>query len=154
MTTNPNACPTCGHSEQHTALIGCLYQDGYVFCDCSSTWSLAQARVPQPKTLQDAHRERDAAMAQVDANADSAWKEAAWTTILALMDAMEAFTADDVWDALAAARVTPPREPRALGPILRNMIQVGLIEAHGYAQSRRRHGSPIRIYSRTYGSNA
>lgn len=150
MTTT---CPTCNHPDQHTALIGCLHQDGLNFCDCQSTWSAADS-VPIVKTLADAHRERDAAMAQVDANADTRWKDSAWTTILALMNTGDSFTADDVWDALAADKVTPPREPRALGPILRGMIRSGLIEANGFAQSRRRHGSPIRIYSRNYGSNA
>jgi len=141
-------CPACHHSDAHTALIGCLHQDGTTFCDCQSTWSMAQERF-QPKTIEDAHQERDAAMAQVQEHTDPTWATKTEAIIRALV-ADGDFTADDVWDDLAKAGVTAPHEPRALGPILKRLIRAKVIQPMGYTESRRRHGAPIRVYTRTY----
>lgn len=143
MTDKPNTtntCPTCGHMDTHTPMIGCLHADGTSFCDCTTNWTA-------PKTHADARRERDAAMAQVHQGTDPVWAAAAEQAVVVMLRADNGyFTADDVWDALTTANVPAPREPRALGPILRRLANDGTIQATGFTESRRRHGAPVRVY--------
>lgn len=133
---NTPVCPTCGHPDTHSALVGCLNVEG---CDCSASWA-------PPKTLEDAHQERDAAMAQVSAGTSPEWKTEAEKAVTALATRGEDFTPDDVWDYLTEREVTAPREPRALGPILKRLSNANVIRAKGFTESRRRHGSPVRVY--------
>ena len=106
------ACPSCGHAREHSPLIGCLYQDGQTFCDCQATWE-------PPKTHATARAERDEAMERVQRTTDPDWATAAHQAVADLaLGSPNGFTSDDVWDVLRVRNVTPPQEPRALGPVL------------------------------------
>lgn len=151
MTTHHPAavCPSCGHAEVHSTLSGCLYTDTLrgVYCTCTATWAA-------PKTLADAARERDEAMARAAEAADADWVADAYHALETLAgrhweDSGDGlgFTTDDVWDLLAERGVPAPREPRALGTIVREAVREGLIRRTGaYRPSRRRHCSPIPVY--------
>lgn len=143
MTDKPNTantCPFCGHQDTHTPMIGCLHADGTTFCDCMATWAA-------PKTLDTARKERDRAMVQVGQASDSTWVREAATVIRDLATAgVGPFSADDVWNNLEAKGITAPREPRALGPVLKRLTQAQVIQPEGYVPSVRRHCAPVRSY--------
>lgn len=109
-----------------------------------------------PKTLAQAHQERDQAMAQVEEASSPDWvTEATRATrdLAALTQGQGAapFTPDDVWDLLETRGVEPPREPRALGPILKRLTKAAAIRPVGFTESRRRHGAPVRMYEASTG---
>lgn len=131
-------CPACHHPDQHSPMAGCLWQDAVQFCDCTHAWT-------PPKTTAQAQAETDAAVAQVDENADAAWQEQAANAVRVLAIG-GTFTPDDVWEWLTAQGVPAPREPRALGPVIRRALEARIIHATGYSTSRRRHGAVIRVY--------
>jgi hypothetical protein len=106
---------------------------------------------PEKKTLEQAHAERDEAMDRARRGTDPEWAAKAAEAIrdLATVEELtgDPFTADDVWELLESRQVPAPREPRALGPILRALSTPGgPILGVGYAPSRRRHGSPVMSY--------
>lgn len=136
---NQTVCPSCGHADAHTPLIGCLHSAGNTFCPCEAAWT-------PPKTIRQAHAERDEAMARAEQGTDPAWAEQAERAVRDLA-AVTAFTPDDVWDRLHHLGVQPPREPRALGPILKRLAKDKVIRPGGFTESRRRHGAPVRIYT-------
>lgn len=90
--------------------------------------------------------ERDAALAQVEAATEPDWAMMADDVVMTLALAGEPFSSDDVWEALSDLEVTAPREPRAMGPVMRRMIVANVITATGFAISRRRHGGTVRMY--------
>ncbi len=85
---------------------------------------------PEPVTgadLADMLREslaaRSAAIARVDNNADTEWKQRAAEVIERVCSEREYFTADDLWDFL-----DQPRTPSAVGPALLRAAREGLCE--------------------------
>lgn len=136
-----NTCTTCGHDTKHTPLVGCLEID----CDCTEelAWT---------KTLEQARQERDASLDQVERGTDPDWANQAEAVVLDLA-ARERdgyageFSGDEVWHALKAREVPAPREPRALGPILKRLTNAGKITPSGFKESTRRKGSPVRTYN-------
>lgn len=95
-------------------------------------------------TITDARKSRDAAIDQVDVNADDGWKRYALGFIAELSGQLEEFTTDDLWD----AGLIKPREPRALGPVMRRAAKRGLISATGeYRKSRYRNCAPLPVWS-------
>ncbi len=79
---------------------------------------------------------RDESMAQVEAHADDAWKLAAWDALvrsvgIALARPKAEFTTDLVWWCLNDAGAVPAREPRALGPVMKQAQRQGLISFTG-----------------------
>jgi len=133
------ACPSCGHNEVHSPLSGCLFAEGSAYCTCTARWAV-------PKTLAVARVERDTAMERVAAHTDPAWEAQAVAVIVRLSGNPGPFTVDDVWDALTALGVPSPREPRALGPVMKRAVRDRLLIPQGYVQSRRRHAAPVRAY--------
>lgn len=137
-------CANCGHRWTHTTLVGCLAED----CDCEGYASPGETYTP--KTLATAHQERDAAMEKAQRGTDPDWEAAAVEAVLSLVEREKVsstpFTPDDVWDWLGTNGWEPPREPRALGPILRRLAKADIIRASGFTESRRRHGAPVRLY--------
>lgn len=139
-------CPDCTHPKsQHTALVGCLH-DGPDICDCDRSFKEA-------KTQAQMVGERDAAKIRAESGTDPTWATEAAKVIYALAAQTEgegparfAFTSDDVWERLEELKVPPPREPRALGPILKAAAKADRIRAKGFTESRRRHGAPVRLY--------
>lgn len=97
------------------------------------------------RTLADARRERDEAMARVDSAADDTWKTAAMETLLRFCQTREPFTTDDVMDDLQRSGYQV-REPRALGPVVRRAVTRQWMYRIGYVPSRRRHCSPMPQY--------
>ncbi|MFJ7590154.1 hypothetical protein ACIQZO_22760 [Streptomyces sp. NPDC097617] len=95
-------------------------------------------------TLTAATAKRNNAVAQVDANADGEWKAYALGFIAELSGRMAQFTTDDLWD----AGLIKPREPRALGPVMRRAAKRGLIATTGeFRASRYRNCAPLPVWS-------
>jgi hypothetical protein len=84
------------------------------------------------------------AVARVDRAADPDWKEEAYAAGVQLCRMRERFTADDMWTLVAK-----PREPRALGPVMRRLVKDGHCIAT--RETRRseipvHHRCPLRVY--------
>lgn len=97
----------------------------------------------------EARAARDAALEQVEANADESWKEAAYGAVIATASELQQFTADDVYDRMPAGVST--HEPRALGPVMLRALKEGaIVKADTAARpSRRRslHASPRTVWN-------
>lgn len=135
MTDQP--CPDCGHATRVHSFVGCLDDSD---CDCTRTFPNANATVEQ------ARAEAAEAMERVERGTDPEWEAAAESAVRGLADLKASFTPDDVWEYLERIGVPPPREPRALGPILKRLANADVIRPKGFTESRRRHGAPVRIY--------
>jgi hypothetical protein len=99
---------------------------------------------PTPAT---ARAERDAAMDRADRHGPP-FDAAVLAAVRALLAAGADFTADDVWDRMAAAGAAMPDEPRALGPVLRRLTDRGVIRNTGtFRPSARRHAAPISVWA-------
>lgn len=95
-------------------------------------------------TNHDARSARDNAIAQVDANADAEWKAYALGFVAELSGRIGQFTTDDLWD----AGLIKPREPRALGPVMRRAAKRGLIATTGeFKASRYRNCAPLPVWA-------
>lgn len=148
----PN-CPVCDHANlDHDALAGCLAMVGETeYCDCTET-----AHATLPETIEATRRRqallgeaaRDAAMATVEENTAADWVLEAEAAVAALAVAGDQFSADDVWDLLAARGIPGPHNPSALGPVMRRAIKDGVARMTGFGMSRRpeRHRAPVRLY--------
>jgi hypothetical protein len=98
--------------------------------------------VPPPAAVQ-----RDVALAHAAAAADPEWMAKALNATMDLARAGE-FTTDEVWFALEQAGIPPPREPRALGPIIMGLVRRGAIVDTGRQRhSKRRHAARIPVYT-------
>lgn len=145
--SNPNPCPDCGHLKGgHSPMVGCLTMTDGDPCDCDRSFK-------EDKPREQMTAERDQAMGQAQQGTDPDWETKATTAVRDLATASQdgtmatrGFTPDDVWVLLEERRVPPPREPRALGPILKRAARAGHIRAVGFTESTRRHGAPVRIY--------
>lgn len=69
----------------------------------------------------------DEAVKRVEDHADPAWKSLAIRTVRYVCERREFFTADDLWE----AGLPEPREPRAIGPVMRRAQTAGLCEQTG-----------------------
>lgn len=95
-------------------------------------------------TLTAAAAKRDSAIAQADANADDSWKKYALGFVAELSAELDEFTTDDLWD----AGLIKPREPRALGPVMRRAAKRGLIATTGeFRKSRYRNCAPLPVWA-------
>lgn len=93
----------------------------------------------------ESRRLTEEAIARVDQHADPSWKYAALRTLLAVARALPTFTPDDVW----TWGLPRPREPRALGPVMRLAERRGWMEPTGeFVRSKipTQHQNPIRVY--------
>lgn len=102
-------------------------------------------RVHRQARLRQAKAERDAALEQVDDNADNRWKLEAERIVINLARTGRHFTSDDVMDALDRLDVTT-HDTRALGPVMLKAIRREWIHKTGYTASRRRHSTAIAEY--------
>lgn len=143
--STPNPCPECGHpKDQHSPMVGCLHvivggvQNPEESCECDRSFK-------EDKPREQMAAERDQAMGQAEQGTDPMWGAHAEQAVLDLANA-GTFTPDDVWVKLEEQKVAPPREPRALGPILKRLANRKSIRAVGFTESTRRHGAPVRIY--------
>jgi hypothetical protein len=91
---------------------------------------------------------RDEAVDRVGRNAGEEWLEAATRIVADVARRSGRFTTDDVWVALEAADLRP-REPRALGAVMRLAARRGLVTATtAYTPSSRVecHARPVRVW--------
>jgi hypothetical protein len=92
---------------------------------------------------------RDAAMEQTEAAAAEKWKGEAWQLILRLSSDGGTFTTDDLWK----HGLEMPKEPRALGPLMRRALGAKVCVKTGiYVASTRvvSHGRPKCQYRGTH----
>ena len=93
---------------------------------------------------------RDAAMEAVEAAASKAWKAAATEAVYWAASRAPEFTTDPIWYYLEKVKVVAsPREPRALGPIMRNAVSSGICRhTNRFFKSKRVecHRRPLMVY--------
>lgn len=141
-------CADCHHPSVHDPDAGCLYLAEY--CPCA-VYVPPSPRVVSSPSLARARVERDAAMAQVEQGSDTWWVAIAEGAVAGLASLGQPFTTDDVWQRLADRKVPSPREPRALGPVMKRAVRDGIVEwTGGYTASTRRHTAPVRVYVRNH----
>lgn len=88
---------------------------------------------------------RDEAIARVETNMDDAWRVEAEGAISDCAMQLDVFTADDVWLRIKSA----PREPRALGAVMRYAHSLQIIEpTEGWRTTSRAssHARPLRVW--------
>lgn len=130
-----NGCTHPASDHGRVEGVGCMVTG----CDCTASRRVVQAAEDRAATA--------TALANVEQGSDPVWVSLATDTVLNLAREGEPFTTDDVWDHLAERGVEQPREPRALGPIMKSLQRSHAIKLEGYATSRRRHGALIRSYT-------
>lgn len=96
-------------------------------------------------SLSVAIKQRDEAMAKVEANAGEDWNDYAMRVIQRVANRLQVFTSDDVMEALLVL----PHDSRALGPAMKRAAARGIIVAtDNFRPSHRRHATPIRIWEK------
>ena len=99
-------------------------------------------------TIFDAIRERDQAIASIDANTVETFKQCARQAILNVGRMRPHFTSDHVWDWLQTHDSVQAHDNRALGAVMSKLHKDKLIRPTGdYVPSKRRHMSPIRVWA-------
>lgn len=104
--------------------------------------------------LFEAQKEKDKAMKNGEANAHDSFREAVTRAIGFLSVSGKTFNADDVWETIEKHFKIKgfSSDPRALGGVLKNLQNAGLIQTTGqWTPSRRRHGAPIMNWRYTGG---
>lgn len=93
---------------------------------------------------------RDAAIAQVDANADPSWKDWALDAVQRCCEEGRPFTTDEVWLELSGTESqVSTHERRAMGAVMQRAAKLGLIEPlDEWRQSTRPecHANPKRVW--------
>jgi len=104
-------------------------------------------QINQP-TIFDAIRERNQAIAQIAANTSDTFSECARSAIINVGRMREHFTSDDVWAWLDTHKSIKAHDNRALGAVMSKLQKEYLImPTGGYVPSKRRHMSPIRVWT-------
>lgn len=88
--------------------------------------------------------DQDEGVAEVE---DRSWLWEARATVLDVAGKLDSFSADDVW----ATGLAKPREPRALGYVMRELARSGFIEMTGdYHRTNQalRHRAPVMLWRR------
>lgn len=92
---------------------------------------------------------RDRDMARVDRAVDPEWRDLAYEAVVeTAAELPDGFIVDDVWQHLPAG-VEDPREPRAMGPVMRRAQSAGIIvPTNEYRPSARvtAHRNPRRVW--------
>jgi hypothetical protein len=94
-------------------------------------------------------RRRERAITIVDEAADNDWKDAAETAIGIVASRLVTFTTDDVWAYLDVLKMPPPREPRAMGAMMRQAQRNLVIVPTARWQLSKRpecHRRPLRVW--------
>ena len=97
----------------------------------------------------DVHIATEGAIQQVAENADPVWMARALECVHAVCKANEEFTTDDVWESLESAGLPPPREPSAIGPVLRRARSQGwciCTTMHQVSNRVSRHRNLLRVW--------
>lgn len=102
----------------------------------------------QQPNLLDILAARDAAVAQVEENANAEWKEAAYQTGIRIAREQDSLLSEDIWQALSDQGVHT-HEPRAMGAIMKRLRRDQIIEATAdfvISPSPLGHGRPSRVW--------
>lgn len=96
-------------------------------------------------------RAREASITQVERAADDAWKAVALAVVeqICRLRSGGEFTTDAVWYLLGLDETIPPREPRALGPVMRRAQAAGFCastERFHLSTRVRAHRKPQRVW--------
>jgi hypothetical protein len=89
----------------------------------------------------------DEAIERAGDAADAEWWQAAVSAVVFCAHRSGTFTTDDVWVMIPAEFQT--REPRALGAVMRNLQDQGVISPTGEYRPTQRpkaHGRPVRVW--------
>jgi hypothetical protein len=103
---------------------------------------------PEPDRRSGAQR-RDEALRRVEQHADPQWSDKALQAARLACSFGAEFSTDEVWSLLEAAGVSPPREPKAMGAIMRKAGRLGLCEATERTKISTRpdcNARPVRIW--------
>lgn len=98
----------------------------------------------------EAGKARDAAIDQVEANADAEWLDLAVRAIKYTAKRYDFFTTDDVWAIMEKYGVKGPREPRAMAAAIRRAQSERIIRrTDDYSSSSRKesHARPKRVWA-------
>lgn len=90
---------------------------------------------------------REEAMARVEAGANPEWLEECVKIGAELAREMDAFTTDHIWERLPDDAKT--HEPRAMGAVMRNLSDLGVIERTDRTVNSHRpecHRRPVRLW--------
>ena len=93
---------------------------------------------------------KDEAIDRVERNASTEWKKVALRAVKWRAKKGLPFTTDEVWADLEGAAVVPPREPRAMGAIMRKAVSEGAIvatEKTVKSSKPSNHKRPERVWS-------
>jgi hypothetical protein len=88
------------------------------------------------------------AINQAEVNTDEAWKVRARAALLRLCETRRIWTSDDVWE----LGLEKPREPRALGGLVRDLVKTGIVVwSGGFDRSRQKgcHMSYTKVWRST-----
>lgn len=92
----------------------------------------------------------DAALHQVETNADQTWFNSALEAVRRVSTRLKAFTTDHVWKVLVEEmKAGAPREPRALGAVMRRAMVLGYCNGTNTTMKSTRpecHRRPIMVY--------
>lgn len=92
---------------------------------------------------------RELALQRVEENADAEWLADARSAVRNLAERVERFTTDRVWYVLDRSGAEPPREPRALGAVMRAAVREGWItptDEHRESKRAANHRRPVRVW--------
>jgi len=93
---------------------------------------------------------KNEAIDRVEEAADESWKNVALRAVKWRAKKGVNFTTDHVWAALEDAGVSPPKEPRAMGAIMRKAVREGLIVSTPKTEistKESNHKRPVRVWS-------
>ena len=99
--------------------------------------------------IEEGERRRDTAIDRVERGASDEWVSEAEAIVRAIIATLPEFTTDDVWDALERRGIPSPREPRALGAVIRRFALMGACENTDRVQKSRRpecHRRPVAVW--------
>ena len=90
---------------------------------------------------------RDEAIANVSVTSVP-WRTVAYEALLAVAEAQETVTSDDVWQELERRDIPRPAEGRAMGPVMMQGVRDGVIVPNGYTQGTnpKHHADVMRVY--------
>lgn len=104
---------------------------------------------PDPPSDLPGAAERDAGIVAAAIGADPEWARAALHAVAWVAERRERFTTDAVWGVLERFQVYPPREPRAMGPVIKRAQAEGWIDPTDEFRPSVRpvcHRQPIRVW--------
>ena len=94
--------------------------------------------------LSEAARAKEVALRSLEHNTAPEWLEIAYAALVAVAEAQDTFTSDDVWARLEG--VEPPHDPRAMANVLLRAKSAGLIgPTDRMVPSRRRSRHTARV---------